>query len=195
MAMPAMRRVWTTVEVRDLTEESRPWPRYELIDGELLVTPSPGVLHQIAVLELARIISDYVDRHSLGLTLMSPSDLELKTETIMQPDVFVIPASTDTAGPHLEWPDVKALLLAVEVISPSSARNDRVVKRDVYMENGVAEYWIVDLDARVVERWTPTARTPEIVRAHLAWTPTAREALMIDLPLFFAKVTGKRVLR
>src|ERR1700730_17091006 len=61
MRMPASARRWTADEVRALSDESRPGPRYELIDGELLVTPSPRPVHQIAALELARRLVDYVE--------------------------------------------------------------------------------------------------------------------------------------
>jgi Uma2 family endonuclease len=190
--MPSIRRRWTVSQVRELTDETRPWPRYELIDGELLVTPSPGFRHQFAVSELAFILRSHVERNPVGAVLLSPSDLELRTETITQPDVFVVPAGTRAAGDQLQWSDVKSLLLAIEVLSPSSLRADRVVKRDLYLEHGVAEYWIVDLDARVVERWTPSQATPEIVRDRLAWSPGAGEPLVIDLRALFERVTGKR---
>ncbi len=69
-------------------DESRPWARYELIAGELVVTPAPGFIHQLVVLELARILADYCDRERVGVALTSPSDLELVPGTITQPDVF-----------------------------------------------------------------------------------------------------------
>jgi Uma2 family endonuclease len=190
MAMPQIRRRWTTNEVRALMDESRAWPRYELIGGELLVTPAPNSPHQIAVMEIWSIINSYVERFHLGLTLTSPADLELEPGTIAQPDVFVIPKGTEIAGERLEWPDVKALLLAVEIISPSSVRTDRVTKRDFYLQSGVAEYWIVDLDARVVETWTPGQEAPVIVRDVLTWAP-APTPLTIDLPALFDRVSDK----
>ena len=63
---PPIRRHWTTDQVRDLMEESRPSPRYELIGGELFVTPSPGAPHQLAVTEIWRILDAYLTREAAG---------------------------------------------------------------------------------------------------------------------------------
>jgi Uma2 family endonuclease len=69
---------------------------------------------------------------------------------------------------------------------------DRVEKRDHYLSNGVAEYWIVDLDARHVERWYADRPTPTLARESLTWrSPVARSELHIDLPRFFTAVSGK----
>ena len=192
MAMPAIRRRWTTADVRALTSEERAWPRYELIAGELLVTPAPGYIHQIATFELCSLLSAYLDTEPVGIAVMSPADLELKPGTITQPDVYVIPAETRIATDVLQWPDVKSLLLAIEVLSPGSLRTDRVKKRDFYLDNGVEEYWIVDLDARVVERWRPAQETPELLHDRLEWAPRGREPLVIDVPAFFERV-GRKV--
>ncbi|MEO8623497.1 MAG: Uma2 family endonuclease [bacterium] len=192
MAMPAIKRRWTTADVRALTSEDRAWPRYELIDGELLVTPAPRSIHQFACMELAFLLKVYLDAEPVGVVLLSPSDLELLPGSITQPDVFVIPVDTTIAGDGLEWPDVKALLLAVEVLSPSSLRTDRVTKRDFYLENGVEEYWIVDLEARVFERWRPAQETPDVLRDRVDWAPRERQPLVIDLPRYFAHIDSKR---
>ncbi len=189
MGMPAMRRGWSAAAVRELQDESRGWPRYELIDGELLVTPGPRPVHQIATFELARHIADYVDRQRLGMTSMSPADLELEPETVTQPDVFVVPAGAGKKGPLVKWSQVEGLLLAVEVISPSSAKIDRIIKRALFQRVGVPEYWVVDADARAFERWRPRDTSPEILRHTLSWRPTGSTApLELDLPRFFAKV-------
>jgi Uma2 family endonuclease len=191
MAMPAIRRRWTTTEVRALMDESRAWPRYELLSEELLVTPAPGGSHQIAVLEIAMLLEDYLRHEPIGVVVTSPADLELLPGTITQPDVFVIPSDTRIAGDTLQWSDVRHLLLAVEVLSPSSVRIDRVEKRDFYMQAGVDEYWVVDLDANVVERWTPARETPEILRQQLEWAPANGSPVLIVLPGLFARVSAK----
>ena len=191
MGMPAIQRRWTTADVRELTREDRPWPRYELIAGELLVTPAPGSIHQIAATEIWSLLNAYLEREPVGLAVVSPADLELKPGTITQPDVFVVPAETRIAADVLQWPDVKSLLLAVEVLSPSTLRTDRVKKRDFYLDNGVEEYWVVDLDARIVERWRPAQETPELTRDRLEWAPHMRAPLVIDLPALFERIQKK----
>lgn len=193
MAMPSIRRRWTAADVREMQDESRAWPRYELLNGELLVTPAPGVAHQCAVTELVVILAPYVEHVGLGRVLTSPSDIELLAESVMQPDVFVVPADTEFSDPP-KWSDVKSLSLAIEILSPSSGRTDRVLKRDFYLEHRVAEYWIVDLDGRVVERWLPERVRPVILRDELHWAPAPGEPLVIDLTAFFVRATGKRVL-
>ena len=191
MVMPAIRRRWTAADVRELTVEDQPWPRYELIDGELLVSPAPRRPHQLAVGELLAVLHPYLARVPVGIVLLSPSDLELKPDTVVQPDVFVVPADTPTAREIREWTDATSLLLAVEVLSPSSLRTDRITKRDFYLANGVEEYWIIDLEARVFERWRPWSETPEILRDRIVWSPREQESLSIDLPEWFAKVERK----
>jgi Uma2 family endonuclease len=188
MGMPAIRRRWTAAEVRALQDESRAWPRYELIGGELLVTPGPRPRHQFAVQELAVLLDRYVREARLGHVLTSPSALELHPESIVQPDVFVFPPMVlDEREPV--WTDIRSLLLTVEVISPSSVRIDRVEKRDYYMDAEVSEYWVVDLDARQVERWRRNVETPEVVRETLEWLPSPRiEPLRIDLPALFLRI-------
>jgi Uma2 family endonuclease len=190
MVMSDIRR-WTADEVRSLTREDQPWPRYELIGGELLVTPVPRMAHQVAAFEICRLLDAYLKRNPAGVAVMSPADLELASGTTTQPDVFVIPAGVHASGATLQWSDVSSLLLAVEILSPSSEHTDRVIKRDFYLANQVSEYWVVDLDARVVERWTGPGRAAEVLHGTLRWAPRESDALVIDLPEFFETVESK----
>jgi Uma2 family endonuclease len=190
MGMPAIRRRWTPADVRALMDAQRGWPRYELIDGELIVTPAPAPVHQFAIALLLRTLYDYVGEQGIGIAVTSPADLELRPGTIVQPDVFVMPMSPRPRdGTIMTWSEVRSLVLAVEVISPSSVRTDRVVKRDFYLTVPVAEYWCVDLDARMIERWFPERETPVVTRGTLEWLPAgARDALTVDLTALFASV-------
>ena len=79
----------------------------------------------------------------------------------------------------------------VEILSLTTAHADRHVKRRLYQRERVPEYWIVDVDARLVERWRPEDERPEIVAERLAWQPESTiPALMIDLPRYFREVIG-----
>ena len=90
-----------------------------------------------------------------------------------------------------DWTDITALLLVVEVISPSSARYDRQLKRLRYQRARVPEYWVVDLDARVVERWRPDDERPEILTERLRWELAPGAApVEFDLAAYFADVCG-----
>jgi len=104
----------------------------------------------------------------------------------VQPDIFVTPLFA--GGPPADFADVSSLLLAVEVLSPSTARTDRIRKRSYYQRAGVPEYWIVDNDSQVIERWRPADERPEILTGTIAWHPPgAKEALTIDLENFFTR--------
>lgn len=189
MGMPAMeKRHWTAADVRALMDERHGWPRFELLDGELLVTPSPGWRHQLVVGAMHVVLGTYCREQRLGIALTSPADLELAPESIMQPDNFVVPEALIPTDPSVGWEFVSRLVLAVEVLSPSTQRQDRVRKREFYLEHGVGEYWIVDSDARVIERWTPDRPGPEIVRETLHWLPAgAAEPLRLDVQQFFER--------
>jgi Uma2 family endonuclease len=79
------------------------------------------------------------------------------------------------------------LLLAVEVLSPSTARADRVEKRTLFRSEGVAEYWVVDLDSRTFERSTPADPRVEILVDQLTWLPVGASApLVVDVADYFA---------
>ena len=189
MGMPAeLRRRWTAREVRQLIDESPlATPRYELVDGELLVTPSPGAPHQLAVVRLIIALAAYLDRERVGVVIPSPSDVELEPELITQPDIFVVPTQEWGRAMRDGLP-IKELLLAIEVLSPTSARHDRVRKRPHYQRH-VPAYWIADLDARLVELWEPADERPALMTETLSWHPTgATTAFTLDLPAFFESV-------
>jgi Uma2 family endonuclease len=187
MVMPAINRRWTASEVRQLIATNPlATPRYELVDGELLVTPSPTWPHQRAVQILMRELSMYLRAEPVGHVGDSPFDVEPEPELIVQPDVFVVPIAESRRLLH-EMP-ARALLLAVEVLSPTSSRHDRVIKRPAYQRH-VPEYWVVDLDARLVERWLPNDDRPALITETLAWRPAgASTSFALELPIYFAEI-------
>ena len=163
----------------------RAWPadanRYEVVAGRLLVTPAPSLPHQRAVGALYSLLHSYLADTGVGEAFTSPADIELDERTLVQPDILVTPQRGLTA-----WSDISTLLLAIEVLSPSTAHNDRLVKRRLYQERGI-ECWIVDLDARIVEHWQPGDERPQIAADTLEWHPGgAMRPLIIDLAEFFA---------
>lgn len=187
MVMPNAVKRWTREEVLALPDDGN---RYELIDGELLVTPSPRVLHQLAVWALYDRVHPYVRAHRLGRTGLAPSDLDLESGQSVQPDVFVVPLRQGRQP--IEWADFGIPLVIAEVLSPSTALNDRTKKRRRYQASRVGEYWIVDVDARVVERWRPDDERPEILAEQLEWQPDPNLApLALDLIDYFREVWGE----
>ncbi|MGH7752132.1 MAG: Uma2 family endonuclease, partial [Gemmatimonadales bacterium] len=152
-----------------------------------LVTPAPTFDHQEAVAGLWLMLHEYLRATPLGHAVMSPADIELDARTLVQPDVFVVPL-VEGRRPR-RWEDVTGLLLAVEVLSPRTARADRTVKRKRFQREGVPEYWIVDVFARLVERWRPGDERPEVLSEELTWRPDpALPRLVLDLPKYFAQV-------
>ncbi|MBV9881277.1 MAG: Uma2 family endonuclease [Gemmatirosa sp.] len=187
--MAAPSKVWTREEVLALQDAATNGVRYELIDGELLASPSPNDPHQRCVSLLLYFLVGYCRPHRVGWAMTSPADLSLDRESILQPDVFVVPWHTPAASRG--WEHVTRLRLAVNVLSPSTARGDRTVKRRYLQRMGVPEYWIVDHRARLVERWRPDDERPEIVTGTLPWHPDAAiEPLRIDLPELFTEALG-----
>lgn len=184
MGMPQPIGSWTVAQVLALPEDGN---RYEVVDGELLVTPAPALPHQEAVQALSRRIHPFVEAHRIGRVLLSPADIEFDQRTLVQPDLFVAPL-VEGRRPR-SWREIRTLLLAVEVLSPSTARADRQVKRRRYQRHGVPEYWIVDLDARLVERWRPADERPEILAERLEWKAVPEAPpLEIDLGEYFSEV-------
>jgi Uma2 family endonuclease len=118
--------------------------RHELIDGAFFVSPAPGLSHQTVVLKLGNKLSEVAESVGLGVVI-APFDVVLGEFTVVEPDILVAPESAfskrDLSSPPL---------LAVEVRLPSTARVDRLLKRDVYERAGVVAYWLVDPRTRSV---------------------------------------------
>jgi Uma2 family endonuclease len=147
--------------------------RYETVHGELLVTPAPRLTHQRIVVRLTVALDDYVRRHQVGEVLASPADISWGPDILVQPDLFVASLAETRSG---AWSQVKTLLLAIEVLSPSTARADRFTKRRLFQEVGVPLYWIVDPDASAIEVWTPGAAFPAVERESVSWHPAGASA-------------------
>jgi Uma2 family endonuclease len=176
---------YTADMVRALPDDGR---RYEVVHGELLVTPAPRAVHQLAVQRLSVALGLYAERHGVGQVFTSPAHTSWSDDTLVQPDVFVVPLDQART---LDWQQMPTVLLAVEVLSPSTARADRFTKRRLYQEVGVSTYWIVDPDRRCVEVWTPEATFPAVEWDAVTWQPAgADEALTVRLEELFRPLTS-----
>ena len=189
MGMPDMARLWTREMVLALPDDGN---RYELFDGHLLVTPAPKPRHEAAVMVLLERLIEYLKGSPVGHAHVSPAALTLGEDQYAQPDLYVMPGPR---GPAPErWEDIGLPILVVEVLSPSTAWGDRQVKRRKYQRLGIPEYWIVDLDARLVERWRPADSRPEILTDVLAWQPSPERApFRVELAEYFDGILGPRV--
>jgi len=181
-----LKRDWNADDLQGLPDDGN---RYEVIDGELFVGPAPTWTHQEAVALLSRRLADSLDRQRVGHAFIAPADVIFSPRRAVQTDVFVVPL-VDGRRPEA-FHEVQRLLVAVEVLYPGTARADRVAKRLMFRDEGVGEYWIVDLDARTFERSTPIHARPEILAERLEWLPDgASEPFEIDLVAYFAQVLG-----
>lgn len=134
---------WTRVELDALPDDGC---RHELIDGTLIVTPSPGFRHQMVVGKLF-VLLDRACPEELRV-LLSPFDVVLAEDTVVQPDLLV--ARLDEFTPH-DLP--VAPLLAVEILSPSTRLYDLNLKRARYQQAGVTAYWVMDPDEVSLTAW------------------------------------------
>lgn len=118
--------------------------RYEILDGELYVTPAPSPLHQRVSKRLQRKLEDYFEARGLGEVFDAPIDMILGRHDVAQPDILVVTNPAQISGRGIEG----APLLVVEVLSPSTRRHDREVKMRRYAALAIPHYWIVDPEGR-----------------------------------------------
>jgi Uma2 family endonuclease len=122
--------------------------RHELIDGELVVTPSPTWDHQTISANIFSALDRLVRAQHLGSVRFAPIDVRLTPDNVLVPDIiFIARDRLHVAGPKTvdAPPD-----LVVEILSPGTRRRDLSTKRDLYAQFGVREYWVVDPDDRTV---------------------------------------------
>jgi len=123
--------------------------RYEILDGELTVSPSPRTLHQRVALRLLFVVESWLRQHRLGEVFIAPCDVILDRTTIVVPDLVFV--SQTRAAIVTERAIEGAPDLIVEILSESTARHDRGAKRQLYARYGVDRYWVIDADARTLE--------------------------------------------
>lgn len=130
-------RPWTWADLQEIPDDTH---RYEIIDGSLYVSPSPSRVHQLAAGRLVRMLLDAAPD---DIEVLETVDVELP-DNVFEPDVVVLPAELAHTSDGPLTPS--QVLLAVEVVSPSSRRMDRLFKPAVLAESGVPAYWRVEMD-------------------------------------------------
>ena len=123
--------------------------RYQLLDGEMIVAPSPVTRHQDIAGRIFLAINQFVRQHSLGQVWFAPLDVVLSNHDVAQPDILFV--SNARSAIITEANVQGAPDLVVEILSPGTAEYDRGYKQSLYGRHGVREYWLVDPDAETLE--------------------------------------------
>ncbi len=145
--------------------------RYEILEGELTVTPAPSTKHQTASGNLFVLLSQYIKERDLGKLFHAPIDLMLESTSVLQPDLLFVSQArrhiiTDRAIEGA--PD-----LVVEILSPTTSRTDRVTKAQIYARHSVPVYWIVDPEREAIEIYLLEADGYRLAATLLGKTPMA----------------------
>lgn len=136
--------------------------RYEILDGDLYVTPSPTARHQKVSMNLTLALARHVRDNGLGEVFFAPLDVILADDSIAQPDILFV--SNERLPIVRDWvhgaPD-----LVIEILSPGTRDRDRTLKRHLYARHGVRELWLVDPEAKSVEVHSLDPTTETVPRA------------------------------
>ena len=160
-------------------------PYFELIDGDLYMSPSPLRLHQRIVLRLAYELQGFLEDHPLGEVNVAPSDVVFSPNVVLNPDLYYVRNEhRDILKPHgaSGAPD-----LCVEILSPSTAKRDVGRKREIYAESGVEEFWVVSPKTQTIDVYRLREKADEPV-AVLAMGETLTSALFPGWSLAVADV-------
>jgi Uma2 family endonuclease len=180
MYMAAYTKRWTLDEVHSLPDDGN---KYELVRGELFVTPPPSENHETILARLTAILAPFVAQHNLGMVYHPRAVLRFEGSEV-EPDLMV---RQERRGPGRDWDDAPIPILVVEVLSGSTRRRDNVQKRALYLDAGVEQYWIVDPEqaaVRVIRRGSEDVVTP----TELVWSPSGAKAeLPIHVPALFGQ--------
>lgn len=138
--------------------------RYELVEGDIRMTPSPSVFHQEISKRLGKLLLEWIEGQGLGLVYDAPIDVVLSEHNVVQPDLLYV--SRERLGIIKEANIQGAPDLVVEILSPSTAEWDRVTKRRAYERYGVRELWLVDLEGRSIEVATRKGVALEVLQVY-----------------------------
>jgi Uma2 family endonuclease len=164
MRMATRTKRWTLEELHSLPDDGN---KYELIRGELFVTPPPSEDHETILSRLTRLLDPFVAANGLGMIYRPRAVIRFEGSEA-EPDLMVRQPRT-RAGK--DWDDAPTPILIVEVLSPSTRRRDHMQKRDLYLDPGVEEYWIIDPEHRAI-RSVRRERDDTVATDELVWNPT-----------------------
>ena len=145
--MPKSKIKFTYKDYKNLPDSET--KRYELLEGEIIMVPSPTTYHQSISGNLEHALRDFARKHNLGFIYDAPLDVVFSEEDVAQPDIFFISKERSqivTKDNIQGAPD-----LIIEILSPATAERDRTYKRTLYARSGVREYWIVDPEKQSIE--------------------------------------------
>jgi Uma2 family endonuclease len=168
--VPTKTKVWTLEELHSLPDDGN---KYELVHGELFVTPPPTVDHEEIAARLDRVLSPFVAANGLGYVYRPRAVIQSRGSEV-EPDLMVrLPHPNPDAG----WGAWPVPLLVVEIISPGTRRRDREQKKTFYLEAGVAEYWIVDPERRSITV-VRLGKDDRVEDERVDWRPRGTEAVL-----------------
>jgi Uma2 family endonuclease len=162
-------------------------PNHQLIEGDLVMAPSPGSFHQDILLNLATLMRDYLRKHPVGKIYVAPLDTYLSDINVYQPDLLFI--RKENSGIIEEHGIEGAPDLAIEILSKSTAKYDFGPKRSVYARTGVEELWIIDPAKKTLAlfRLAENPDTPAATyKGKQKFTSEMLPGLTIDLAVVFA---------
>jgi Uma2 family endonuclease len=181
MHMATGTKRWTLEELHRLPDDGN---KYELVRGDLFVTPPPSETHETILARLSRILDPFVATNGLGMVYHPRAVMRFQGSEV-EPDLMVRKPS---APGRRDWDDAPIPILVVEVLSGSTRRRDHNQKREFYLDAGVAEYWIIDPERQAIHVLRHDA-SDRLVNDVLTWTPTASlDLLRIDVPALFLSV-------
>ena len=182
---PARPYAWTYAEYARFPDDGN---RYEVMDGEILVTPAPSPQHQRIAFVLAMKLEQYVERQQLGV-ILPEVDLLFATGQFLRPDLLFVPVEAFSGITDRGMELAPGLI--VEILSPTSSSIDRVMKPRRYADFGVPEYWVVDPEARAAWLWRFAAGSDsaERVTDRITWRPPgATESFALELTDLWSKL-------
>jgi len=179
------RKMYTYADYEKLPQR----PAYQLIDGDLVMTPAPTPYHQIILGRMHLTITEFVHFNKLGTVFLSPIDVYLSDTETYQPDIIYI--SNQRRLLIGEKKIEGAPDLVVEILSPGTGYYDLTHKRNVYQTSGVTEYWIVDPQEKTImvfENGGGEFRVASEVRKEGKAASTLLSGFMVDAGMLFRPI-------